>query len=75
MLIGGQRFPLAGAVTMDQIVVDVGDADVEIGDEVVLMGSQGGAEISADELAETLETITHEIVCKIGARVPRRYVG
>ena len=75
VLIGGQRFPLAGAVTMDQIVVDVGDADVEIGDEVVLMGSQGGAEISADELAETLETITHEIVCKIGARVPRRYVG
>jgi alanine racemase len=75
VLIGGQRFPLAGAVTMDQIIVDVGDRDVEVGDEVVLMGSQGGAEISADELAETLETITHEIVCKIGARVPRRYVG
>ncbi|MEE8490714.1 MAG: alanine racemase C-terminal domain-containing protein, partial [Acidimicrobiia bacterium] len=62
-------------VTMDQIIVDVGDRDVEVGDEVVLMGSQGGVEISADELAETLETITHEIVCKIGARVPRRYVG
>ena len=75
VLIGGQRFPLAGAVTMDQIVVDVGDADVGVGDQVVLMGSQGGDEISADELAETLETITHEIVCKIGARVPRRYVG
>ncbi|MCZ6663441.1 MAG: alanine racemase [Actinobacteria bacterium] len=75
VLIGEQRFPLAGAVTMDQIIVDVGDRDVEVGDEVVLMGSQGGVEISADELAETLETITHEIVCKIGARVPRRYVG
>jgi alanine racemase len=73
-LIGGERHPLAGTVTMDQIVVDVGDADVGVGDEVVLLGRQGDAEITADEWAELLGTISYEIVCGIGPRVPRRYV-
>jgi alanine racemase len=73
-LIGGERHPLAGTVTMDQIVIDVGDADVGIGDEVVLLGSQGGEEISADEWADLLGTISYEVVCGIGPRVPRRYV-
>lgn len=74
-LIGGGRYPLAGTVTMDQIVVDVGDLDVEIGDEVVLLGEQSGAEIHADELASRLGTISYEIVCSVGPRVPRRYVN
>ena len=73
VLVGGQRYPMAGRVTMDQIVIDVGDDDVAVGDEVVLMGRQGEQEITADELAETLGTITHEIVCGFGPRVPRRY--
>jgi alanine racemase len=73
-LIGGERHPLAGTVTMDQIVVDVGDADVGIGDEVVLLGRQGDAEITADEWAGLLGTISYEVVCGIGPRVPRRYV-
>ncbi len=73
-LIDGHRFPLAGMVTMDQIIVNVGDAEVENGDEVVLMGQQHDEEITADEIAETLGTITHEVVCKIGPRVPRRYL-
>jgi alanine racemase len=73
-LIGGERHPLAGMVTMDQIVVDVGDADVGVGDEVVLLGRQGEAEITADDWAELLGTISYEIVCGIGPRVPRRYV-
>jgi alanine racemase len=74
VLIGGQRLPMAGMVTMDQIVVDVGDAEVGIGDEVVLLGRQDQAEVTADEWAELLETISYEVVCDIGPRVPRRYV-
>jgi alanine racemase len=73
-LIGGVRHPLAGTVTMDQIMVDVGDADVGVGDEVVLLGRQGEAEIGADDWARALGTVSYEIVCGIGPRVPRRYV-
>ncbi|MDX1468212.1 MAG: alanine racemase [Acidimicrobiia bacterium] len=74
-LIGGRRFPLAGAVTMDQIMINVGDEDVAVGNEVVLLGGQGSEEITADEWAEELETISYEVVCSIGPRVPRRYLG
>lgn len=73
-LIGGRRFPLAGTVTMDQIVVDVGDEEIGVGEEVVLLGAQSDAEIHTDELARRLGTISYEIVCSIGPRVPRRYV-
>lgn len=73
-LIGGKRFPLAGTVTMDQIIFDVGDEDIDIGEEVVLIGSQNGDEITADEWAGQLDTISYEVVCSIGPRVPRRYV-
>ena len=73
-LIGGHRFPLAGTVTMDQVVIDVGDADIGIGDEVVLLGSQRDQIISANEWAEELGTISYEVVCSIGPRVPRRYL-
>ncbi len=75
VLIRGRRYPLAGTVTMDQIVVDVGDDPVEVGDEVVLIGRQGSEEISADEWAEKTDTISYEVVCDIGPRVPRRYSG
>jgi alanine racemase len=73
VLIRGRRYPFAGTITMDQIVVDVGDDPVEVGDEVVLLGSQGEAEITADEWAELLGTINYEIVCGFGPRMPRRY--
>nr|MBO2500366.1 alanine racemase [Acidimicrobiia bacterium] len=73
VLIRGRRYPLAGTVTMDQIVVDVGDDPVEVGDEVVLIGRQGTEEITADEWAEKTDTISYEVVCDIGPRVPRRY--
>jgi alanine racemase len=79
VLIGGQRKPIAGAVTMDQLLVDLGpgaDADaVEVGTEVVLLGRQGSDEISAAEWAEKLGTIPDEVCCGIGERVPRRYFG
>ncbi len=74
VLIGGRRHPLAGTVTMDQIVVDVGDDLVEVGDEVVLLGSQGAETVSADQWAEHLDTISYEVVCQIGPRLPRRYL-
>jgi alanine racemase len=73
-LIAGVRHPLAGSVTMDQIVVDVGDTDVGVGDEVVLLGGQDGEQVGADEWARLLGTISYEVVCGIGPRVPRRYV-
>lgn len=73
-LIGGHRFPLAGNVTMDQVVINVGDAEVGVGDEVTLLGGQGDEYISADEWAEELGTISYEVVCSIGPRVPRRYL-
>lgn len=72
-LIGGQVFPLAGTVTMDQAMVDVGDAEVAVGDEVVLIGNQGDRSITADDWAQIVGTISYEIVCSIGPRVPRRY--
>ena len=56
-------------------MVDVGDAAVAVGDEVVLLGRQGDDEVTADEWAERLGTIAYEIVCGIGRRVPRTYVG
>ena len=71
VLIGGRRYPLAGVVTMDQLVVDVGDDDVRVGDDVVLLGRQGDEEITADEWAHRAGTITWEILCGVGARVPR----
>lgn len=75
VLIGGHRYPIAGAVTMDQLMVDVGDAPVEVGDEVVLLGTQGAETVTATEWAEHLGTIAYEIVSGIGPRVPRRYLG
>jgi alanine racemase len=73
VLIRGHRYPFAGTVTMDQIVVDVGDDPVTVGDEVVLLGRQGSEEISAEEWAGLLGTINYEIVCDFGPRLPRRY--
>ncbi len=71
VLIGGRRYPLAGVVTMDQLLVDVGDDEVALGEEVVLLGCQGDECIGADEWAARAGTITWEILCGIGARVPR----
>jgi len=74
VLIGGRRHPIAGAVTMDQLLVDTGDHAVAVGDHVVLLGAQGDECIGAGDWATALDTIAYEIVCQIGPRVPRRYV-
>jgi len=76
VLIGGRRRPIAGAVTMDQILVDCGDdRSVAPGDEVVLLGRQGDESVDAWEWAGKVGTIAYEILCGIGPRVPKRYVG
>lgn len=74
VLVGGRRRPIAGVVTMDQLMVDCGDDDVSIGDEVVLLGTQGDEQITADEWADRVGTIAYEIVCGIGPRVPRHFM-
>ena len=56
-------------------MLDVGDLPVEVGDEVVLIGRQGDESVTAAEWAELVDTIPYEIVCGIGPRVPRRYIG
>ena len=75
VLIGGNRRPLAGRVTMDQIMVDCGDDDVGVGDEVVCLGPQGAEAVTAEELADHVGTINYEIVCGISSRVPRVHNG
>jgi alanine racemase len=75
VLVAGERRPLAGMVTMDQIVVDCGPgAAVSVGDEVTLLGRQGTDEVTATEWAGLLGTIPYEVLCGIGPRVPRRPV-
>jgi alanine racemase len=58
---------------MDQIVIDMGDDPVAVGDEVVLLGRQGDEEIDADEWAHHLDTVSWEILTGFGPRLPRRY--
>jgi alanine racemase len=75
VLVRGQRAPIAGRVTMDQTMIDVTDiADAAIGDEVALLGRQGSEVITADDLAEHTGTIAYEVLCAVGARVPRVWV-
>ncbi|MCK9922887.1 alanine racemase [Frankia sp. AgPm24] len=73
VLLGGRRRRIAGTVCMDQFVLDVGDDDVSVGDEVVLFGPGDQGEPTADDWATAAGTINYEIVTRIGARVPRVY--
>jgi alanine racemase len=77
VLIGGRRFPMMGVITMDQLMVNcgpVGQSQVAIGDEVVLIGKQGSEVITASDWANALGTIAYEVTCGIGARIERQYV-
>jgi alanine racemase len=74
-IVRGRRCPIAGTVTMDQLMLDVGELPVDVGDEVVLIGRQGDEEITAASWARAIGTIAYTIVCGIGTRVPRTYVG
>ncbi len=72
VLVKGQRAPLVGRVSMDQCAINVSHIpNVRQGDEVVLIGSQGGETITAEEVAEQLGTISYEVVSELLARIPR----
>jgi len=76
VLIRGRRAPIAGRVSMDQTMVDVTEIpETAAGDEVVLIGSQGGSRVTAADLAELLGTISYEVLCGIAPRVPRVMVA
>lgn len=74
VLISGKRYPVAGNVCMDMIMADVGDDDIRIGDEAVLIGKQGDEEIIIEEIAKKTGTINYEVQCAISRRVPRAYL-
>lgn len=74
VLIGGHHRPIVGVVTMDQLMVDCGDAAVQPGDHAVLLGHQGDQQISADDWAVALDTIAYEVVCGLSQRLERRVV-
>jgi alanine racemase len=75
VLVRGRRAPVVGRVSMDLVTIDVTDVeDAALGDEVVLLGRQGDDEIGVEELAGKLGTISYEVLCNVGARVPRRYL-
>jgi len=76
VLIRGKRAPVVGRVCMDFTIVDVTDIPkVSIGDEVILIGRQGKERITAEEIAAKVNSISYEVLCSIGKRVPRIYKG
>jgi len=73
-LVHGRRVEMAGGVCMDQCMLKLGDiSDAAIGDEVVLIGRQGEAEITAEDLGDAWGTVNYDVVCGLTARVPRLY--
>jgi len=75
LLLGGSRRQVAGRMCMDQFVVDVGDDEISAGDVATLFGPGDHGEPTADDWAEVLDTISYEVVTRIGPRVPRVYDG
>ncbi len=76
VLIHGEYAPVVGRICMDQCMVDVTDigGNVEVGDEVVLIGSQGQNNIMVEDVAQTIGMINYEFVCIVGKRIPRAFV-
>ncbi|MEW6568109.1 MAG: alanine racemase [Chloroflexota bacterium] len=76
VLVGGRLVPVVGRVCMDQIMIQLDDVpEARPGDEVVLIGEQGGARLTAEKLAERWGTFNYEVVCGLSARVTRLYFG
>ena len=74
-IVRGARVPFAGSISMDQAALDVGTVpNVQVGDVVTLIGRDGDATLTADDLAEASGTISYEVLCGISNRVPRRYL-
>ncbi|MBN1913785.1 MAG: alanine racemase [Candidatus Omnitrophica bacterium] len=73
VLIRGRRLRIESRICMDQMMTDVANIGVKVGDEAVLIGSQGKNKITAQDLARLSKTISYEIVCGLGSRIPRVY--
>ena len=74
ILVRGRRRPLVGTISMDNVTIELGpEPDVEPGDPAVLIGSQDGERILAEEVARRLSTINYEVTCAISPRVPRTF--
>ena len=73
MLVRGRRMPVVGSVCMDMTTIDVTGTDVAPGDEVVIVGQQGGESIGMREIAASIGTIPYELLCRVGARIQRVY--
>ena len=71
MLVRGQRVPIVGSVCMDLTTIDVTGMEVSTGDEVVIVGQQGDAELGMREIAAAIGTIPYELLCRVGARIER----
>ncbi|MDR3672034.1 MAG: alanine racemase [Holophaga sp.] len=74
VLIRGRRYPIVGNVCMDQCMVDIGQDEAYVGDEVTLVGRDGAEEVSLGEMAELCDTIPYEILCGFNDRLPRIYL-
>jgi alanine racemase len=73
MLVRGRRAPIVGSVCMDMTMIDVTGTDVAPGDEVVIVGDQGGESIGVREMAASIGTIPYELLCRVGSRIERVY--
>jgi alanine racemase len=74
VLVADRRRPLAGTISMDSLAIDLGsDRGIEVGAEAILIGGEGSARISAEEVARWAGTINYEITSGLSARVPREY--
>lgn len=75
VIINGKFAPVVGRICMDQCMIDVTDVgEVNIGDEVILLGESNGLKFNADDIAKVLGTISYEVTCAVGKRVPRVYI-
>ncbi len=75
VIVNGKIAPIVGRICMDQCMADITECgDVNIGDEVIVMGESQGLSITADDLAESIGTISYEILCMVSRRVPRVFV-
>lgn len=75
VLIRGKRYPIAGTICMDQLMIDIGNDDAYIGDEVVLIGKQKSEKIEIAEIANLCGTISYDILCSFNERMPRVYIN
>jgi alanine racemase len=74
VMIRGRRVPVVGAICMDLTMVDLTDVPgARVGDEVILWGGAGEAMISVNDVARLAQTISYEMLCTVGRRVPRVY--